>query len=134
MLGLLGRVTVGDEQAILQAAILCRGRQPLIDTLHELACVSCEKASTFSRPGGGRQAGAAGSNGGKVLGMVMPGGPPCAADGADMAIKPGARTAMPSQMTCRRIAVLPGNIVVPHGLAPSRPTEFCYQDFWIRRQ
>ena len=51
--------------------------------------------------------------------MVMPGGPLCAADGADAAIKPGAKTAMPSQMTCRRIAVLPGNIVVPHGLSSS---------------
>ena len=50
--------------------------------------VSCENASTFSRPGGGRQAGAAGSNGGRVFGMVMPGGPLCAADGADAAIKP----------------------------------------------
>src|SRR4051812_21494127 len=84
--------------------------------------VSCEKASAFSSPGGGWQAGAAGSNGGKVLGMVMPGGPPCAADGADTAIKPGAKTARPSQMTCRRIAVLPGNIIAPHGLLlPGRP-------------
>src|SRR6185436_4807286 len=81
--------------------------------------VSCEKARIFSRPGGGRHTGAAGSNGGKVLGMVMPDGPLCAADGADTAIRPSAKTARPSQMTCRRIAVLPGNI-----FAPPRPGSF----------
>ena len=53
--------------------------------------VSCENASAFSRPGGGRQAGAAGSNGGKVLGIVMPGGPLCAVAGADAAFKPNAK-------------------------------------------
>jgi hypothetical protein len=68
------------------------------------------------------------------LGIVMPDGLLCAAAGADAAIKPVAKTARPSQMTCRRLAVLPGNIIAPYGEDPSRPADIRYQDFWIRRQ
>ena len=50
--------------------------------------VSCENASVFSRPGGGVQVGAEGSNGGKVLGIVMPGGPLCAVAGAEPTFAP----------------------------------------------
>ena len=61
------------------------------------------------------QVGAAGSNGGKVLGIVMPGGPLCAVDGADVAIKPSAKTATPSQMTCR-VSLCYLVTLCPHGL------------------
>jgi hypothetical protein len=116
LLGLPRSVAVGDEQSILQAAILCGCRQPLIDALHEFAPCVLREGQDLSRPGGGRHTGAAGSNGARVLGMVMPDGPLCAADGADAAIKPSAKTGSAGQMASRHIAVLPGNIVVPHGL------------------
>ena len=108
--------------------------QPLIDALHELSPRVLRKCQRLSRPGGGVQVGAEGSNGGKVLGIVMPGGPLCAVAGAEPTFAPNARTATPSQMT-RRITMLPGNILPPMArLLPSGRTDFRYQGFWIRRQ
>ena len=97
VLGLPAGVTVGDEQAILQAAILCGGRQPLIDALHELAprvlreCQQpVEARRRVGRPARRDRTAA------EVLGIVMPGGPLCARDGADVAIKPAAQAASTS--------------------------------------
>src|SRR6187431_2085011 len=96
--------------------------------------VSCEKARIFSRPVGGRHAGAAGSNGGRILGMAMPGGPLCAAAGAAVAIKPSAKMARAGHRICGCIALLPGNIVVPHGLTPDMADGLLLAGFRFRRQ
>ena len=74
----LGGIVVGQRDAILEAAILCGGRQAIATPFMNSRSLSCANAKTFLSPGGEWQGSASGLKGAKTVGSVMPAGPSCA--------------------------------------------------------